>query len=196
MKKSFRDCEKNSKEEEKRGKFRTGILMSVAYASNIGGTGSLIGSSPQLAFKGILDEYVRIWIFHFIDKSNEFVRNSVYFQTLKEWISPLGWPSMFLECWSTSFWLGSGCSCFSSDSKSWCKFHSFTSSTKSSSQNSTTDKAAELEVKRLIRRKYKDLGPMTFHEGAVLFLFIGCVLLWFFRDPQFITGWSELLHDA
>ena len=60
MKKSFRDCEKNSKEEEKRGKFRTGILMSVAYASNIGGTGSLIGSSPQLTFKGILDEYVRI----------------------------------------------------------------------------------------------------------------------------------------
>jgi sodium-dependent dicarboxylate transporter 2/3/5 len=45
-----------SEEDEKMRKIRTGILMSVAYASNIGGTGSLIGSTPQLAFQGILDE--------------------------------------------------------------------------------------------------------------------------------------------
>ena len=32
--------------------------MSIAYASNIGGTGSLIGSSPQLALKGLLNEWV------------------------------------------------------------------------------------------------------------------------------------------
>ena len=37
---------------------------------------------------------------------------------------------------------------------------------------------------------------MTFHEGATLFLFITVVLLWFFRDPQFITGWSELIEDV
>ena len=29
---------------------------------------------------------------------------------------------------------------------------------------------------------------MTFHEFAVLMLFITCVLLWFFRDPQFMPG--------
>ena len=34
---------------------------------------------------------------------------------------------------------------------------------------------------------------MTFHELATLFLFIVCVLLWFFRDPQFIHGWSQFL---
>jgi len=42
MKKSIRIC----------------VLMSIAYASNIGGTGSLIGSGPQLALKGILNEWV------------------------------------------------------------------------------------------------------------------------------------------
>uniref|UniRef100_A0A0P6DMV8 Solute carrier family 13 member n=1 Tax=Daphnia magna TaxID=35525 RepID=A0A0P6DMV8_9CRUS len=48
-------------------------------------------------------------------------------------------------------------------------------------------------IKKLIRRKYEELGPMTFHELATLILFILCVALWFFRDPQFITGWAEFL---
>ena len=39
-------------------RFRVAILMAVAYSANIGGTGSLIGSSPQLALKGILNESV------------------------------------------------------------------------------------------------------------------------------------------
>lgn len=51
-------------------------------------------------------------------------------------------------------------------------------------------------VKKLIQRKYDELGAMTFHEIATLILFIACVLLWFFRDPQFITGWAELLPAA
>lgn len=51
-------------------------------------------------------------------------------------------------------------------------------------------------VKKLIRRKYEELGPMTFHELATLILFIVCVLLWFFRDPQFITGWADLIKTV
>ena len=54
--------------------------------------------------------------------------------------------------------------------------------------NRTTDPRRELEVKKLIRGKYNDLGRMTFHEFAVMVLFIACILLWFFRDPQFIPG--------
>ncbi len=41
---------------EWKSRSRVCILMSIAYSSNIGGTGSLIGSGPQLAFKGILNE--------------------------------------------------------------------------------------------------------------------------------------------
>ena len=55
------------------------------------------------------------------------------------------------------------------------------------------DNGRDKEVKQLLRNKYKDLGPMTFHEFAVLILFICCVLLWFFRSPEFVPG-LILLH--
>ena len=47
-------------EKERKRKIRVGCMMSIAYAANIGGTGSQIGSSPQLALKGILQELVHI----------------------------------------------------------------------------------------------------------------------------------------
>lgn len=51
-------------------------------------------------------------------------------------------------------------------------------------------------IKQLIGDKYNELGPMSFHQLATLILFILCVLLWFFRDPQFIVGWAQLLHPS
>ena len=54
----------------------------------------------------------------------------------------------------------------------------------------------EVEVKKMIRKKFKDLGPMTFHEAAVLVLFLICVMLWFFRDPGFVPGWAHFIEDA
>ena len=47
-------------EKERKRKIRVGTMMSVAYASNIGGTGSQIGSGPQLALKGILQKQVSL----------------------------------------------------------------------------------------------------------------------------------------
>ena len=38
----------------KKKKIRVGVMMSLAYASNIGGTGTLVGSGTQLVLKGIL----------------------------------------------------------------------------------------------------------------------------------------------
>ncbi|XP_035708970.1 solute carrier family 13 member 5 isoform X1 [Folsomia candida] len=51
-------------------------------------------------------------------------------------------------------------------------------------------------VERLLKEKYRALGPMTFHEIAVLILFIFVVLLWLFRQPKFIEGWADLLPGA
>ncbi|CAB0029267.1 unnamed protein product [Trichogramma brassicae] len=42
---------------------------------------------------------------------------------------------------------------------------------------------------RVIDSKYKELGPVSWHEGSIAFLFILIVLLWFFRKPDFILGW-------
>lgn len=56
-------------------------------------------------------------------------------------------------------------------------------------------KQGELVAQKLIRQKLIELGPVSFHEGAVGLLFCVSVLLWFFRQPQFITGWAELITD-
>ena len=37
---------------------RIALLLSVAFSANIGGTGTLIGSTPQLALKAIVEEYI------------------------------------------------------------------------------------------------------------------------------------------
>ena len=47
-----------TKEAKRKRKIRVGAMMCIAYASNIGGTASLIGSGAQLALKGILLRYI------------------------------------------------------------------------------------------------------------------------------------------
>ena len=42
-----------------------------------------------------------------------------------------------------------------------------------------------------IKSKYKELGPMTFKEYAVMFYFVLLIVIWFFAEPNFIDGWSE-----
>jgi hypothetical protein len=44
------------KQNERRRKIRIGTMMCVSYSALIGGTGSLTGSTTQLAFKGILQQ--------------------------------------------------------------------------------------------------------------------------------------------
>lgn len=135
---------------------RTCVLMSIAYSSNIGGTGSLIGSSPQLALKGILDE----------------LYGSAPGLNFASWMA-FNVPGMLINTFLAWIWLQ-------------CLFLGFKRTT-------ADDNTQAAVVKKLIRRKYEELGPMTFHELATLILFILCVALWFFRDPQFITGWAEFL---
>ncbi|XP_057373829.1 Na(+)/citrate cotransporter-like isoform X3 [Daphnia carinata] len=135
---------------------RTCTLMSIAYASNIGGTGSLIGSSPQLALKGILDE----------------LYGSAPGLNFASWMA-FNVPGMLINTFLAWIWLQ-------------CLFLGF-------KRTSADANAQAAVVKKLIRTKYEELGPMTFHELATLVLFILCVALWFFRDPQFITGWAEFV---
>lgn len=48
----------------------------------------------------------------------------------------------------------------------------------------------QYSVRTLLERKYRDLGSITFHEAVVMTLFIMLVLLWLFRAPEFVKGWS------
>jgi len=46
-------------------------------------------------------------------------------------------------------------------------------------------------IRKMLLKKYEDLGKVTFRQKAVLCLFSILVLLWFFREPRFITGWGD-----
>ncbi|XP_068207294.1 Na(+)/citrate cotransporter-like [Palaemon carinicauda] len=61
-------------------------------------------------------------------------------------------------------------------------------------QKTTPEKEAAL--KKILSDQYKELGPITHQEKTVLFLFIVVVLLWLFRSPEFIPGWSDLFTDS
>jgi sodium-dependent dicarboxylate transporter 2/3/5 len=51
--------------------------------------------------------------------------------------------------------------------------------------------AAE-RVENMMRHKSEELGDMTFHEHAVLWLFVALIALWFFRAPEYMSGWAKL----
>ena len=46
-------------------------------------------------------------------------------------------------------------------------------------------------LKIFLKAKYDELGSMTFKEYAVLFYFLLLVVIWFFAEPGFMTGWSD-----
>lgn len=49
--------------------------------------------------------------------------------------------------------------------------------------------------KKALMEKYEQLGSITFHEMAVCVLFVVLILLWMFRNPQFLPGWGTMLHS-
>lgn len=53
----------------------------------------------------------------------------------------------------------------------------------------------EMVASKLIRQKLEEMGPMSFHETMVGLMFVLSVFLWFFRKPQFIPGWAEMITD-
>ena len=54
---------------------------------------------------------------------------------------------------------------------------------------STKEKTAK--VREIIHTRFKEQGPLTFHQIGVLVIFVGVVILWFFRKPEFMPGWAD-----
>ncbi|KAF7492299.1 Solute carrier family 13 member 5 [Sarcoptes scabiei] len=98
------------KKESKR--LKKGVLIGICYASNIGGTGTLTGSSTNLVLNAHLDT-----------------------------------------------------------------------------------KQNEQHVYEILRLQYQKLGPISFHEQAVLLLFGLLLMLWFFRAPDFMSGWTTIFSE-
>ncbi|XP_023235637.1 solute carrier family 13 member 5-like [Centruroides sculpturatus] len=51
------------------------------------------------------------------------------------------------------------------------------------------------DIRKIIIAKYKELGPISFHEVAVLSLSVGVVISCVSKSPTFISGWQDLLNS-
>ncbi|KAB1276648.1 Solute carrier family 13 member 1 [Camelus dromedarius] len=47
----------------------------------------------------------------------------------------------------------------------------------------------------VIKQEYQKLGPIRYQEIVTLVLFIIMAVLWFTREPGFVTGWSALFSE-
>lgn len=133
-------------------RFRHAMLLGIAYAANIGGTGSVIGTAPNLIIMGLVEELYPS------SATLSFATWMIY-----------NVPPMIL-CVICA-WL-------------YLYFHFIPKRFRSGQLNHEA-------VGQAIRKRYDDLGPISFHEVAVLAIFIVTVLLWFFRDPYVVTGWAS-----
>ncbi|XP_064082050.1 Na(+)/citrate cotransporter-like isoform X4 [Macrobrachium nipponense] len=142
---------------------RRTLLLGVAYSANVGGTGVVTGTSPNLVLMAVLQ-----------DSFSQ--PTGLNFAT---WMA-FNVPGMILCVILAWVWLQ-------------VLFMGLFRK-KSPIQQSTPERTNA--VRKLIRQKYKELGPMTHHEATVLTLFIILVLLWLFRAPEFVPGWSAWFKDA
>ncbi|GLH10555.1 Protein I'm not dead yet [Gryllus bimaculatus] len=136
--------------------------LGVAYASNLGGAGTLTGTGTNLTFKGIYDSV-------FPDSEG------INFASWMIFCIPLTIVNILAA------WL-------------WLQFLFMGLCRKQKKMVMTKEQAQQ--VRQVIRKKYDELGPMTFHEASTLVLFIALVLMWFFREPEFIPGWAEFISDV
>lgn len=134
------------------------LMLSLAYSSNIGGTGTLTGTAPNLVLKGVVEQY-------FGNNTGLNFATWMLFAVPTMLVGVLGAWGLLLIMYN------------------WYK-------PKGGHQD-----RSQL-VRQLIKSKYSELGPMTFHECSVLTLFIILVLLWLLREPQFMPGWAELFPNV
>ena len=140
----------------------------MAYSANIGGTGTIIGTPPNL----ILMDFLSTYSGHPLNFGSWMIFSlpEVVLNLLVLWVV----LQLYFLRPSVRDITGSLISRVSS-----CR---------------RTDKQGKSEsgVSQMLREKYRELGPITFHEVATLVLFTLLVLIWFFRAPGFMAGWASL----
>uniref|UniRef100_A0A1I7ZZ13 Solute carrier family 13 member 5 n=1 Tax=Steinernema glaseri TaxID=37863 RepID=A0A1I7ZZ13_9BILA len=140
------------------------MVLSCSYASLIGGTGTVIGTAPNLIFR----DNVQRWYPH--------GETGV---TYLSWMA-FAVPPMVLylfASWLTLQFVLIG-------PKKLLKMYS---------RQSEEDLRKAVRVKNSIARAYSQLGEITFAEKSVLFLYVTMILSWMSSDPGFMPGWKSLL---
>ncbi|CAG0898096.1 unnamed protein product, partial [Cyprideis torosa] len=122
------------------------ILCSVAYSANIGGTGSLTGTGPNLVLKGILDD-------HFNHATPLNFASWLMFNVPGMLICVfLAWAFLLLQ---------------NGPLQKFCYGRPVASVANARTTEETNDAGDRSKnARNILRKKYEDLGPITFHEAA------------------------------
>eukprot|EP00096_Caligus_rogercresseyi_P012478 TRINITY_DN5231_c0_g1_i1.p1 TRINITY_DN5231_c0_g1~~TRINITY_DN5231_c0_g1_i1.p1 ORF type:complete len:554 (-),score=132.09 TRINITY_DN5231_c0_g1_i1:158-1819(-) len=166
-----------AEDEAGRREYRNGLLLAIAYASNIGGTGLLTGSPPNLVAPGILEQKFGP------EASISFVKWAMF-----------AMPLMLVNLIISGFWLYFyfGFGKYQIDKSADSKVFEMTPTT--TQTPAIVEK--KLTPKEVLRLKLEELGQISTREKWVAGLFGITVLLWFFKTPKMFPGWSDLFPEV
>ncbi|KAH8243652.1 hypothetical protein KR032_009123, partial [Drosophila birchii] len=141
------------------------FYFGIAYASSIGGCGTLIGTGTNLTYKGLYDTR--------FPKSVETLDFPIYMA--------YGTPLVILLIILTYI------------SLQFTHMGLFRPKSKVGAEIKKAAEGKDV-VRAVIKERKNELGPMTCHEIQVAVVFIIMVILLFTRKPGFIKGWGDFLN--
>ncbi|KAL0127213.1 hypothetical protein PUN28_005485 [Cardiocondyla obscurior] len=147
-------------------KITKAYLLAVAYCSTFGGTGTFVGTGTNLTFKGIYE---------------------IIFPEAEE-IGFIDWmiasfPQMVINSFFTWLYLR-------------VTYMGYLRPHSKDTQTAAIGREGEAVINYIMRQKYKNLGPLTFHEIGVATLFLLCAFLRIFRKSSFFYGWSRVITNV
>uniref|UniRef100_H2Z9I4 Citrate transporter-like domain-containing protein n=1 Tax=Ciona savignyi TaxID=51511 RepID=H2Z9I4_CIOSA len=163
---NFEHIESEEERNKRMDNLIKGITLCVPYAASIGGTATVTGTGPNLVLSGLF---------------NTLFPDATIKLSFANWIAyalPGSLCMLVLSyIWLSIFFLG-----FSLRDISSCLTRS----------NFTE---GEKNARKVIVTEYKKLGNIKWKEVTVLAVFTTTALLWFFRDPGFMPGWSVVFKE-
>ncbi|XP_061396558.1 protein I'm not dead yet-like [Musca vetustissima] len=141
--------------------------LGIAYASSMGGCGTVIGTATNLTFKGLYET-------RFPNSAETLDFPTFMFYSV---------PSMLVYTGLMFVWL------------QYHFMGLFRPKSKEAEEVKLGQQGAGV-AKKIIDQRYKELGPMSIHEIQVMVLFIIMVVMYFTRKPGIFPGWADWLDTV